>query len=120
MDLGVAALVAEAVRVGAAAPVAAEVYGMRVSREHRPERAAEGQVAEVGPEEVRVVVQARAPAEGRARADPEAEMAAPAAVARAAVDPVEVDQEAAREGAGSAEDLLPDLEAVEVLAAAPA
>lgn len=77
MDPGaVAALVAEAVRVGAAAPVAAEVYGMRVSRERRPERAAEGQVAEVGPEEVRVVVQARA-AEGRALVDPEAETAEP-------------------------------------------
>jgi len=29
------------------------------------------------------------------------------------VDPVEVDPEAAREGAGRAEDLLPDLEAVD-------
>ena len=68
----VAAPVAEAVRVGAAAPVAAEVYGTRVSRERRPEQAAE-RLAGVGPEELRVVAQAQV-VEVRARVDPEAEM----------------------------------------------
>jgi len=69
----VAAPVAEAVRVGAAAPVAAEVYGTRVSRERRPEQAAAERLAGVGPEELRVVAQAQEVAV-RARVDREAEM----------------------------------------------
>ena len=72
LDL-VAAPVAEAVRAGAVVPVAEEVYGTRVSRERRPEQAAE-QRAEVGPEEVRLAAPAQVAAEVRELVDPEAEM----------------------------------------------
>ena len=51
---------AEAVRAGAAAPEAAGAYGMRVSRQRRPEQAAEERRAVAGPEEVRVAAVAQA------------------------------------------------------------